>query len=518
MGTHNSIPFPQRKDLMSLDTITKEDVYFGYIRTPRPREQPVEVEGSKPLLKWKKYLSKTPRIVEPLPECQPKVRKQINRIVDLSLITDDIGKTHSHDRYMKMILAKEPRNRKEIDYKDPVIPPADPPKFIRDPMIIDDIEKSSVRKLFDRPERVIMKNDDIEGTKSKCMFYTKDPRPPPEVPEQPKKVRIRDTNPLLPEYEISQKPIGTVATKSSADDRETDKYETRKFGFVNGSTPRQKIVDKWNAPFSSLENADIFRATPQRWIGGMLEHDIKTKDVMSTIDIVGSQADTIKRTPGRKHPPDATRKVAPHVLLGCESAMAEKTPFGTNDSVVVGPLSPKKNKFRFSVKDDAKIPIKEEPKVPPPWSGGVDKGTSTSPPQTTPRPSGLSETLKVQIPKPPKGTPRPSSLRTGSKDATTTPPPFPTRPDRPQETLQSARPNIDISTPRTDLLPKAPDPSNTPRISVASGGSCCRCRKVVLKADGDGKNTPGTKTPSTRSVSHASGTPRVITPDGSVRR
>jgi len=70
-------------------------------------------------------------------------------------------------------------------------------------------------------------------------------------------------------------------------------------GPIKGNVPRALPAKRCGHPFN-LDNRDIVGSTPRRWIGCLPTDKSHTRDHLSVADIVGCQADSIKRVKGRK--------------------------------------------------------------------------------------------------------------------------------------------------------------------------------------------------------------------------
>lgn len=285
---------------MSLSTLKPEDSDVGRVHTARARPPPEEVEHSKPLLPWKRYLVGQPA-TEPLPYCTPRTHyppvDTARRRIDFNLDIRDIEYTKPQRDNM----ASSRRRTTPVDpvYQLPTSKPAEempPRKFLRPTNFIRDIEGCTVKPSVAYGPRELnsLKTDDIDKAKSTILHPAFNKKSPPASPSG--KLRPRNTNPLDPEYQVSIRPPGSILAQWSEYTGEKPKFDAVTIGFVKGSTPRRQRTN-WNAPFYPLENRDIPRAKPESWIGCVPSGRVTTRDIISVGDIQGCQADTRLRKP-----------------------------------------------------------------------------------------------------------------------------------------------------------------------------------------------------------------------------
>eukprot|EP00397_Hematodinium_sp_SG-2012_P053042 GEMP01063087.1.p1 GENE.GEMP01063087.1~~GEMP01063087.1.p1 ORF type:complete len:309 (+),score=55.71 GEMP01063087.1:148-1074(+) len=303
--TATSTPFPRRTDLMSLDTIKPSDLdgVSGTLMntsTIQSARAPLsEVEGSKPLPSWKKYL-RGGVSRDPVEGSTPRTHyPPVNRVVDFSIRTRDI-ECATGKRSLQFQSGRRSVNPVAPTYKlaSSIPLPAEVPKLQTPSNFIADIEgtssKPSVLQIA-RRETYSLKTCDIPFATPRLRrrHVTRLPEPTLE-----RVARSRDTNPLNPEYKVSLRPPGTLLAKWS-EDKQPEQFEPITIGPIQGNMPRALPKSK-NTPLFSLENRDILGATPRSWIGCLPAENVKTRDILSVADIPGCQADSRRLSHRRK--------------------------------------------------------------------------------------------------------------------------------------------------------------------------------------------------------------------------
>jgi len=316
-------PFPQRHQVMSLDTIKPSDVPKGKVMYPKDENfslQTQDIYKARPHYEHLQYLNKPDMSVgctDPVHaggRARSYYASMDRRPRDLSLTTADI-------ECAQPTAGKQKGNR----HTDPVCPqyelpssvqrPPTPPRFNgRHTNEISDIEKSSPK--VRHPERNYVRDPnevrDIEYASTN--YQERHPRHPPRPRvdrsldvrdiSEAKKMPARGTNPLEPTYKVPTHRVTTSLHTRFVEEKgqgiELPPKEADEVGPVHGSRPRKLQWDN-GEPQLSLLREDIPGTVPQRWVGAV-PHNVydppEVRPIISfhdTHDLPGAQVGSLKR-------------------------------------------------------------------------------------------------------------------------------------------------------------------------------------------------------------------------------
>lgn len=280
--------FPNRSifyiaDLMSLSTINHSDAPS---KTKKLSQRPIsslrtdDIEGARPLIRGYQYINKpeysnyTLDIEKAFPRnLHPDLKKPIR-----NLSTSDIEKSQPQISKLKTNRVTNPLNP---EYKLPSYEnrPITPPKFVRDSIKTDDIEKSKPEKCLKWATRNNIEVKDIEGARPK----------PEQLLHKPnfmdvkdintsKFVTTRTINPLEPNYTVRDED-GLIV-----------------IGPIEGSKARLCINLIPTPHRRNIDNSDIEGSKPNTVGHPTLRNKVRnySKDPLNTSDIPGTSANTHK--------------------------------------------------------------------------------------------------------------------------------------------------------------------------------------------------------------------------------
>ncbi|CAG9312313.1 unnamed protein product [Blepharisma stoltei] len=296
-------PFPTRKDLMYLSTITPEDVppkkkHWG--STSLTSLVTDDIEGAKPALKGYQYVNKPDfaYTAHDIEKAQPSKLHQALNKPNFNLNTKDIFKAYPNKA--EFVTNRIGHNPLMPVYKLPSFEtrPITPPKFVRDSIQITDIDGTKPEAYFKWQTRNSMNITDIDGARPKPDKKPKKPNfmDPRDINKGDVVEYGRNTNPLMPQYSVRDYE-GKLVT----------------IGEVEGSKPKV-LINKSTSPHQRhLNTQDIDGAVPGTvGLGPIGKKDRNEyRQTTNTQDILGAQAGTLKKgitTLRSTHPLDPSYK------------------------------------------------------------------------------------------------------------------------------------------------------------------------------------------------------------------
>eukprot|EP00392_Amoebophrya_sp_AT5.2_P011834 g11924.t1 len=313
-------PFPKRQDTMFLDTIHPKDVPLGHVYPQKAEDLSLKTDDifkAQPFFEKHQYRNMKkpePDFGQRAQTCYPN---PLRRPRDLSLTVYDIEGA----RPAKTQIFKGARH---VDPLAPVytLPSCQPQKLIsprrfsgRHTNDISDIELTSSKRVIPDRNYVRDPNDgsDIEYTcpnyKGRVLLPLRETKPSLHNSMSVgdinrgarRKVPFRETNPVDPEYCVSQ---ATTTSLYNTWNEERGLYAPQSrpstIGIVPGSKPR-KLQWGNGEPLLSLVKEDIAGANPQRYCGERPIHvydDMVAKPPISfhdPFDIPGAQVNSLKK-------------------------------------------------------------------------------------------------------------------------------------------------------------------------------------------------------------------------------
>ena len=285
-------PFPQRNQLMSLSTINANQDFlnknvkkFQSNRNWNDNLKVSDIEGAQTKVPGYQYANKPNYSNQnwDIDRSGPRTLHIGLNKPEYGLKNDDIDKTKPQFQKFKTNRVVDPLNPNYSLPKTEIVP-VEPPKFIRDSIMNEDIDGAKPKKAKYFKTRDTMKIDDIEGTRKKPARNRNGSYSNFDYSDVTKDyfVSKRLTNPLEPGY------FHRV---------EDDKVV--QIGEIEGSKAKN-IKDRKNGPLSTDLNTDDIYGTKPGTKGVRAFKFHKRHDVRQTNkwdDIQGTQVGTLKKAP-----------------------------------------------------------------------------------------------------------------------------------------------------------------------------------------------------------------------------
>ncbi|CDW75394.1 UNKNOWN [Stylonychia lemnae] len=317
-------PMPNRKDLMSLSSISKDkDLFRAKTAHVSQRQRSVshnlatnDIQGAQPK-QWVKETISRPEFLgqnwDIDRSCPRALHMGLNK-PEYNLSNSDIEK--SKPNYIKFQTTRPPSNPLNPQYKLPEVEyrPPTPPKFIRDQITNEDIDGAHPKKAKYYETRNIMDVKDIDGAKAKQVYVRStqyDSFSYADITKD-KFTSSRSVNPLLPQYQIRDES-GQLIT----------------IGEIAGSSPKKQPERLNGGYFSGLEVKDIpGTAVGSKRLGNFHSKERKHfRDTNNIGEIEGAQASTIKRgvsSQRQTNPLNPTYKMPGHSEMGIQNPYGNK--------------------------------------------------------------------------------------------------------------------------------------------------------------------------------------------------